>query len=279
MQLNRKLRIKVIETGYWLPGTDLTRTIRGLVEGQVADGDALFISEKALSTALGNVIDERDFKPTWLAKAFVKIWMRTFWPLVLGRVCRLRRTTLSRVRRYPVYLGARHKLVALRYAGFLEALKHFSEGGIDATNLPYSYVSLPLKDPARIANLIFNCLGAKVKVVILDGDSTFKIGGAYFSTRRSYVRGVHHLDGPLIFLLGRALGAREFPTPIAIAGGDIELGKLFKISRAVAKAMRGEAGGTAWDMAKKFRTDLDKVTWKMLTSIKHKPIVIVRGLS
>jgi F420-0:gamma-glutamyl ligase-like protein len=37
------------------------------------------------------------------------------------------------------------------------------------------------------------------------------------------------------------------------------------------------AGRTVWDMAETFKVDLADVSWEMLETVKHKPIVIVRA--
>ena len=56
---------------------------------------------------------------------------------------------LVRLRNYPLESGSRHKQLALEQAGVLQALMFGSEGGIDGSNLPYAYVSLPLKTPMQ----------------------------------------------------------------------------------------------------------------------------------
>jgi F420-0:gamma-glutamyl ligase-like protein len=45
----------------------------------------------------------------------------------------------------------------------------------------------------------------------------------------------------------------------------------------VANRARGfGAGGTVWDMAEAFKVQLSGVSWEMLDTVRHKPIVIVR---
>ena len=53
--------------------------------------------------------------------------------------------TVKTTAQLPVRVKSRHKQVALQYAGFWQALMFGSEGGIDGSNLPYSYVSLTLR--------------------------------------------------------------------------------------------------------------------------------------
>ena len=150
------MRIKTItyRTRYWRPGTDYLTQITNTVKKQVLDGDIIAISEKAISTATGNLIDEDKIKPGILAEFLAKTWTKKIWVKILGKICGLKKQTIDNLRNYPEYEGSRHKQVALRHAGFLQSLRHYSEGGIDASNLPYAYVSLPLKNPERVAEKI-----------------------------------------------------------------------------------------------------------------------------
>ena len=83
-------------------------------------------------------------KPGYVAKLLVKIWMRRIWGGPLGKLTKLKRRTLGNLRNFPIPEGVHHKQVAIERAGILQAMRHYSEGGIDASNLPYSYVCLPL---------------------------------------------------------------------------------------------------------------------------------------
>ena len=53
-----KLKVKRIETKYWRPGTNVIKEITTTLEGHIVDGDLIAVSEKALATAMNNVIDE-----------------------------------------------------------------------------------------------------------------------------------------------------------------------------------------------------------------------------
>ncbi|RLE49752.1 MAG: hypothetical protein DRJ33_07950, partial [Candidatus Methanomethylicota archaeon] len=238
-------------------------------------GDVVFISEKAISTALGRLVDERCVKAPWAMKLFIKIWVKGVWAYFLSKICHLRKETVEKLRAYPVELGARHKVVALRYSGVLACLKHFSEGGIDASNLPYSYVALPLDNPS-IAENIRRALRADITVAIIDGDSTFKLGNMFLSTRKSYVKGVRSLGAFLTYVICRALRAEEYPTLVAVVGRKVELSWLMELARKAAMEMKSQLGRTAWDVAKHFGVSLDQVTWRMLMSAEHKPIAIAK---
>ncbi|MEM3553316.1 MAG: coenzyme F420-0:L-glutamate ligase, partial [Candidatus Bathyarchaeia archaeon] len=167
-----------VKCKYWRPNCNLLNEIINEIEKirfLIKDGDILVFSEKALSTALGLIIDEGKIKPSFSAKFLAKFWVRKIWGFILGPLCRLSLKNLFYIRNYPIKEGAAHKQLAINYAGLIQALKIWSEGGIDVTNLPYAYASLPLKNPEEIAEKILNALkiNKKIGVLIVDSDKTF----------------------------------------------------------------------------------------------------------
>ena len=182
-----RLRAIRVRTGFWRPGADYVREIVGAVEGFMEDGDVVSVSEKAVSTARGLVVDESRFEAGRVARFLASFWMRRIWGGPLGRLTGLRDHTIERLRAFPEEDGAVHKQVALSHTGILQSLRHYSEGGIDASNLPYALVSLPLPDPRACASEIREALeegGWDVSVLIVDGD-----------TRRLGLRRVLNLGG------------------------------------------------------------------------------------
>ena len=175
--------------------------------------------------------------------------------------------------------GGRHKQVALRHAGFLEALLWGSEGGIDGSNLPYAYVCLPLDDPRRDADMIRlyirSRLGKKVAVMIVDTDKTYSFRNFHFTHRPVSFYGIHRLPAAA-YILGRMLRLKRRSTPFAISGIRLDAESALNIAEAANRARGFGAGRTVWDMADRFSVDLTGVTWEMLKRIEHKPIVIVR---
>ncbi|MEM2106055.1 MAG: coenzyme F420-0:L-glutamate ligase, partial [Candidatus Bathyarchaeia archaeon] len=139
-----RYKVLAINTKYWKPSNNYVQEIVKSVKGKIADGDFVVVSEKAISTASNNIVDESLAEPSTNAKLIAKFWMRIVWGYFLGRLCRLRGRLIQHLRNYPLDSGSGHKQVALQYAGLLQALMFGSEGGIDGSNLPYSYVSLPL---------------------------------------------------------------------------------------------------------------------------------------
>jgi F420-0:gamma-glutamyl ligase-like protein len=269
-----------VKSRYWKPGDDYIKQLIQAIKTIVADGDFVTVSEKAVSTAIGNIIDESKIKSGSLARFIAKYCMPLAWPYILGPICHLRQKTIDNLRSYPHEEGSRHKQLALEQGGFLQALMHGSEAGIDGSNLPQSYVSLPLENAQEIAqelrDRIETELGKSVTVVIVDTDKTYSWKGFHFTPRPKPIKGIHSLGGALAYVAGRSLKLKKRATPLAVAGTQITTDDAIEIAK-IANRTRGiGAGRTVWDMTKTFNVDLTDVTWKMLDSVKHRPIVIIR---
>jgi F420-0:gamma-glutamyl ligase-like protein len=267
-------------TKYWKPGTDYIDEVVWAVKGKVVDGDFVIVSEKAISTAESNIVDESAFDPSVTAMLLATVWMPIAWGYSLGVVCHFGHRLLSRIRNYPHVSGGRHKQVALQYAGFSQALMFGSEGGIDGSNLPYSYVSMPLRNSREIARTIqrqiWRRLGRKVAVLVVDTDKTYTFRNFHFSPRPNPMRGIRSCGGIVAYVAGRALKLRRRPTPLAVAGLEISADEALTIANVADRARGPGSGATVWDMAARFKVAATNVTWDMLSQVKHKPIVIVR---
>ncbi|MGQ9551606.1 MAG: coenzyme F420-0:L-glutamate ligase [Candidatus Bathycorpusculaceae bacterium] len=277
-----KYKAWAIATKYWKPGENYLEEIVKDVKAKVVEEDFIVISEKALSTALNNIVDESTVKPSFSAKIISELWMQIVWGRFLGRLCQLRETTLQRLREYPTMLGSRHKQLALQYAGFLQTLMFGSEGGIDGSNLPYSYVSLPLKNADEIAEIIRHQiwlkLKKKIRVMIVDTDKTYSFRNFHFTPRPKPMKGIVSAGGIISYLFGRMFKLKRRATPLAVAGCEISVEEALEIAE-IANRLRGPgAGRTVWDMSEKFKVALTAVSWEMLAEVKHKPIVIVRRI-
>ncbi len=269
-----------LHTNYWKPGTDFSEEILRAIKGKVVDSDFVVVSEKAISTAKSLIVDETRFKPSLSARMLAAFWMPIVWGYCLGVLCHFGRRLMRRLREYPNQAGSRHKQVALENAGLAQALMFGSEGGIDGSNLPFSYVSLPLKtaasDAYKIRQNILNGLGKKVIVIIVDSDKTYTLRNFHFTPRPHPIPGINSHGGVVAYVIGKALELRRRPTPIAIAGSKLTAEEALVISNIADKARGPGSGATVWDMAARFRVSTTQVTWDMLAQIKHKPIVIVR---
>ena len=129
--MSGRYKAVAVESKYWKPGDDYIKQLIQAIKNIVNNGDFVTVSEKAVSTALGNIIDENNIEPSRLAQFIAKYWMRLAWPYILGPICHLRQKTIDVLRSYPPEEGSRHKQLALQQSGFLQALMHGSEAGID----------------------------------------------------------------------------------------------------------------------------------------------------
>jgi F420-0:gamma-glutamyl ligase-like protein len=269
-----------VATSYWKPGGDFLNAIIKAVETKVGDGDFVVVSEKALSTALGNVIDESTVQSRLNAKLIAHLWMRVCWGHFLSAMLGFGQRLTRNLRQYPLESGSRHKQLALQQAGPLQALMFGSEGGIDGSNLPFAYVSLPLSNAEEMATRIREEIRAKLKkkaaVVIVDTDKTYTFRNFHFTPRPKPLRGIHSYGGILAYLAGRMLRLRKRPTPLAIAGLELSVDEALRIANIADNARGTGSGTTVWKMAARFGVGVTDVTWDMLASIRHMPIVIVR---
>jgi len=275
-----ELKVLAITTEYWRPGEDYSNEIARAVKGKVVDGDFVVVSEKAISTALNNIVDESKVKPDLGAKWIARFWMRTGWGYFLGPLSHLRQRLLLQLRDYPLEVGSRHKEVALQRAGLLQALMFGSEGGIDGSNLPYSYVSLPLNRTDAIAEkirqLIWAATRKRVIVIVADTDKTYSFRNFHFTPRPSPFNGIHSFGGFLAYVVGRMFGLERRATPLGVAGGSMSANVALRLAEVANRARGFGAGRTVWDMAEMFKVSLSDVSWAMLETVRHKPIVIVR---
>jgi F420-0:gamma-glutamyl ligase-like protein len=276
-----RYKVLAVATKYWRPKSNYVQQIIEAVRDKVNDGDFIVISEKAVSTAIGNIIDENAVTPTLNSKFIAKFWMRIVWGYFLGPLCRFQASFLQRLRAYPLEAGSRHKQLILQRCGLLQALMFGSEGGIDASNVAYSYVSLPLRhaDVAAqgIRRELRRSLRMKICVMIADTDKTYSFRNFHFTPRPDPIRGIQSFEGTLVYVIGRFLKLRRRATPTVVAGCEIQAEDALAIAEVANRARGAGAGRTVWDMASNFRVGLTDVSWEMLETAKHKPIVILRS--
>ncbi len=269
-----------IATKFWLPGTNYAEEIVQALQGKIRDGDFVVVSEKALSTAKNNMLDETQFTPSWTAKVLASAWMPVGWGRFLGVVCGFGQRLLKRLRNYPAVAGSYHKQVALQYGDFFQALMFGSEAGIDGSNLPFSLVSLPLKDAPgdaeKIRRTIADNLQKHVNIIVVDTDKTYSFRNFHFTPRPAPMKGIHSHGSVVAYVLGRGLKLHRRPTPLAVAGAPLSVEAALTIANVADRARGPGSGATVWDMAARFKVASTEVTWDMLNQVTHKPIVIVR---
>lgn len=277
-----KYRALAVSTSYWKPGSNYTLHIADSLAGKLCDGDFVVISEKALSTATGNIIDESMVKPSGNARFLASFWMRVVWGWHLGYLCSFGERLIKRLREYPLESGSRHKQVALEQAGLMQALMFGSEGGIDGSNLPYSYISLPLRNADMFAQEIMEAirqsLGKNVCVIVADTDKTYRFHNFYFTPRPRPMSGIKSFGGVFIYVLARMLKFKKSSTPLSVAGCPLLVGEALTITNIADRARGPGSGATVWDMAARFGVCIDAVSWLMLSKVRHKPLVVVRRI-
>jgi F420-0:gamma-glutamyl ligase-like protein len=273
-------RALAVTTDFWRPGESYLDKVTDALVARVGDHDFVIISEKALSTSMGRIVDESNIVPGLNARIISQFWMRIVWGCFLGVLCRFGPRLLQRLRQYPLAPGSRHKQVALGYAGLLQSLLFGSEGGIDGSNLPYSYVSLPLVNACEIAqkvrHQILKALGKHVCVIIVDTDKTYSFRNFHFTSRPKPLRGIHSSAGVVGYIVGRSFGFRRRSTPLAVAGCKLQAEEALRLANTADRVRGPGSGATVWDMAARFNVPVTAVTWEMLSEISHKPIVILR---
>ena len=278
--MRSKLKVKRIRTRYWIPGEDYAKNIAESIKSHVDEGDFVVVSEKAISTAKGYIIDERKIKPGIIAKLLARIWMRFVWGRFLGRLCNLQSDAIEHLKNYPLIEGAYHKQLAIRTSTILQSLKHGSEGGIDLSNLPYAYACLPLKDPERIAEQIqleiLKTTSKPTTVIISDTDSTFTYRNIHFTAHPNPIQGIFSLGGFLTFVIGRFFKLKQRATPNAVNGIELQIEDSLRLAELAHRARGSGAGRTIWDVAKRFDVGLSEVNWDMMNNVPHYPVVLIR---
>jgi F420-0:gamma-glutamyl ligase-like protein len=278
-----KYQALAVSTSYWKPREDYLSRIVEALGGRLCDGDFVVVSEKALAVASGQIVDESAIVPSGAARFLAGFWMRRVWGYPLGLLCGFGPRLRARLQGYPsVSGGARHKQLVLERGGLLQALLFGSEGGVDGSNLAFSFVSLPLVDAEvlaeKIRDMIGRRLGRNVCVVIADTDKTYRFRNFYFTPRPKPLRGIHSFGGVVTFVLGRVLGLKRSSTPLAVSGCCLGAGAALTVTNIADRARGAGSGATVWDMAARFHVDVDMVSWDMLAGVVHKPLVIVRPL-
>ena len=275
-----RLRTITFKTSFWRNGTDYVSEIIRVTAPHLKNDDIIAVSEKAVSTASGNIYDEAGVVPGIVARFLAGYWTRGFWAGPLGMITGLKRQTLLNLKNYPVEEGAAHKQTALWNVGLLQSLRHYSEGGIDASNLPYTYVSLPLGKPIEVADRIresvFQRTGKKITVMIIDGDTTYSWRNLHLAPRVVDTPGLVHFGGVLTFIIGRLLGFKARQTPIAISGYPINPDRALWYANLFHRLCGEGAGRTVWSMSKNMDTSFTGVTWEMLEEVDHFPVTLLR---
>ncbi len=265
----------------WTPGVDVVDEIVRVYAGLLEPSDILVLSDKALSVAYGYIYNEElvsintvDLLYTRLARF---LWTRVFREFIGSN-------TASVLEKTPLRDLARHKKLVLRL-GFKYLFKPVSEAGVDTTNLPYTYVSIPMDRACIVADeirreLLYR-LGVDVNILVVDSDKCFKprfLDNIAFSTRPSFVKGVVDL-GVIAYVIGRAYPSlfKAYPTPVAYSGEWIGLKALLKIARHADRVRGCGVGRNVYEVLERLgKRDYREVSWSDLSRFTHYPVVVAR---
>ena len=271
-----------VRTSYWKPRESFLPKVCRKLKGKVSHGDIIVFSEKALSVALNNIYDEGAIKPRLIHKVMAFLIMNVLWGFVLGRIAKLKRETIGWIREIPINEVSAHKALSLKIGGLLQALKPSSEAGIDTSNIPYTYVSLPLTKCSIVEELrraLEKCLEKKVSVLIVDSDRVYvhRRLNLALASRETCLKHLRNY-GALSYILGRTFRNTFYPraTPVMYSGIKIDLRLLLEVAEVADRARGVGAGRTVFEMAHRFGVSIGEVTWEMLSSLPHYPIVIVK---
>lgn len=273
-----------LRSSIWRPGTNFKKKIAELVKEIVSEGDYVVVSEKALSAALGLLYDESLIKSDAYSRVMTYLTTNLLWGSLLSRVCKLSNETILLLKNYPIIEGSRHKKLALRIGGILQALKPTSEAGIDTTNIPKHLVSLPLKEPFKVAHEIRHHLaqhlGVNVQVVIADSDKCYRLKlnpKLILTSRKTKIPPSIDL-GFLSFLIARMFSSLFSPyaTPIGYSPTNVDVNELLIISELADRARGFGVGRTVYEVERKLGVRASEVTWDLLDSFPHYPVVVVK---
>ncbi len=268
---------------YWYPGTDVVREILNTYRHRIRPGDIIVLSDKALSVAYGSIYDEKVLHPDPFSKFMTYLISRILWGKLMHYM--FIEDTLNILVNTPLDILTSHKKLTLKVGGLKHFLKPLSEAGVDTTNLPYTYVSLPLKNINKIVNELHYELEKKlsmpINILVVDSDKSFKprgINNIALATRPTKVKGLIDL-GALAYVIGRKFRKFfiEYPTPVAFKGVWLGLKTILKVAK-IADNMRGHGlGRNIIEMLKNLGKErFDEITWNDLRKVKHYPVVIVR---
>jgi len=279
-----RLRIVRKSFHYWYPGTNVVKEIVRKYGKYVENNDIIVLSEKALSIALGNIYDESVIKGDFLTKIATFIVMKILWGGILKFVFK-NYSIIKLIKEIPINIAEPHKKLAIRYGGFKHFLKPISEAGIDTTNLPYRYVSLPLRNSLQTAeNLrrdLINKLGKTINLLIIDTDKTFKLKflkNVVFSTRSSSIKGIIDL-GAYAYFLGKTFRKYfiSYPTPVAYCGIDFGIPIILKIAKICSKYMGSGFGRNILEMIQNIGVNsFDNIKWVDMKKTYHYPAILVK---
>ncbi|XRO75367.1 coenzyme F420-0:L-glutamate ligase [Methanocaldococcus sp. 28A] len=251
---------------------------------KLEDGDFVVLSEKMVSTAEGNFVDESKFKSGVLAY-FCYYWSKYLWGYVLGKLFKIKEDKIKNLRNMPKEETLRHKQTIIETVGLRYALKPYAEGGIDLTNVPGTYACPLPKNPKKWAEILYKEikkeLGVDIVVMVADTDATYKVLNFYVTALPYAIDGIISGIGVFGFILGRLadvlkIGGFAGCTPLAIAGNEIykkyTIGQLVRIAFICDRVHKTIKNIN--EVLEKYNSYI--ITEEILEKLEHTPVVVVK---
>ena len=251
---------------------------------KLEDGDFVVLSEKMVSTAEGNFVDESKFKPGILAY-LCYYWSKYVWGYVLGKLLKVKEDKIKNLRKMPKEETLKHKQTIIETVGLRYALKPYAEGGIDLTNVPGTYVCPLPKNPKKWAEMLYKEikkeLGVDVVVMVADTDATYRVLNFYVTALPYAIDGIISGIGVFGFILGRLadvlkIGGFAGCTPLAIAGNEIykkySIGELVRIAFICDRVHKTIKNIN--EVLEKYNSYI--ITEEILEKLEHTPVVVVK---
>ncbi len=278
---NMKVRIGRISSRYWIPigPSGTVGRICKILKGRVSKRSIVIISEKALLISCGYIYDEKTININTLSRNIVKVY-RAFWcnllknllkDFVYESICNVRLDDISR-----------HAILCSRVCklNILSLLKPVSTCGVDASGLPYYYVTYPCADYRDIINKIYRKLNPRA-IIVADSDVSLIVRKLriVLTSRPVFVRSCINL-GVVTYILSR-LRSRLFvkcPTMTYIVGDkSLSTYRGFLILRKVERFRKACYGRSVTEMSRLLGSrDYTSVTWLLMSkSGPHYPLITI----
>jgi len=276
-----KVKIRRIVTSYWFPvGPERTvRRLCRLLRNHVSKRTIVVISEKALLISCGYIYDELLIRIGKTSQRIVDLY-RSLWCRLFRRL--LKDFVYESICSVRVEDIARHAVFCSRSCRghVLSILKPVSTCGVDASGLPYYYVTDPSADYRKVIDSVYKQLNVR-SIIVADSDTSLIVKKIHLvlTSRPVYLNFCINL-GVLTYVLSR-LRSRLFikcPT-MTYAVGDPTLRSYrgFIILKRVEKYRKACYGRSVIEMMRLLLSkDYTSVTWRQLShSRPHYPVILV----
>ncbi len=284
MKQRYRLKIRLVKTRYWTPKKldSAIKYLSRIIERNYIRNSILFISEKALRVLTGDIYDESRISTSLLDILFTRIhkfvWCRIFRNYVreniLNTICSVRDEDLAKHLHFTV---ARCCVKSV-----LSCLKPTSGCGIDASYLPYMYVTdLEDRYVQVVNNLWSRYCNKLLAIVVVDSDLSLveRKGSIILTSRPTYVKNVINV-GFLTYIISKSFLRKFFIKTMTVTyyvGKINDSRTFFILSKFLRRYMYNRYGMTLLEQVMCFEAvDYTGITWNMLLQTVNYPMAFVK---